>query len=337
MAPWPAEGALFPRPRLSYIEPILAMEKFMRTLPAVLLAALLAFGPGLADARPGMGGSMGSRGSHTWSAPPSTAGAPYGASPFTRSFTPNSGYGNPGYRSGGGYGYSRPTFGRGLMGGLLGAGLFGMLLGGGFFGFHGGFGFIGMLLQLLLLFVVGRWLMARFFGAPAMAGAGNFARGTFPPLNQNASQAPRPTGGAFGRPGGQQIAISSADYQQFSQLLQGIQAAWSNHDLNGLQAMATPEMVSYFNEQLSDQASRGVRNRVTDVRLQQGDLSEAWAENGRQYATVSMRFSMIDVTTNAAGQVVDGSPTERITATEFWTFVRAAGGHWLLSAIQQAK
>ncbi len=36
----------------------------------------------------------------------------------------------------------------------------------------------------------------------------------------------------------------------------------------GLQAMATPEMVSYFADQLSQQVSRGVRNTVTDVRLE---------------------------------------------------------------------
>jgi predicted lipid-binding transport protein (Tim44 family) len=50
-----------------------------------------------------------------------------------------------------------------------------------------------------------------------------------------------------------------------------------------------------------------------------------------------MRFSMIDVTRDAAGRVVDGSPTERVTVTEFWTFLRTPGGHWVLSAIQQAR
>ncbi len=104
-----------------------------------------------------------------------------------------------------------------------------------------------------------------------------------------------------------------------------------------MQRIATPEMVSYFAEQLAEQASRGVRNTVTDVQLEQGDLSEAWTEQGRDYATVAMRFSMIDVTRDAAGRVVDGDPTERTQATEIWTFVRAPGGRWLLSAIQQTR
>src|SRR6202041_1187580 len=108
-------------------------------------------------------------------------------------------------------------------------------------------------------------------------------------------------------------------------------------DLNALRAMSTPEMVGYFSEQLSDQASQGVTNTVTDVHLESGDLAQAWAEAGREYATVAMRFSMIDVTRDAAGRVVDGSPDEHVTATEIWTFVRSRGGHWILSAIQQAR
>jgi predicted lipid-binding transport protein (Tim44 family) len=37
------------------------------------------------------------------------------------------------------------------------------------------------------------------------------------------------------------------------------------------------------------------------------------------------------------GRVVDGHPSERVQATELWTFVRAPGGRWLLSAIQQTR
>jgi predicted lipid-binding transport protein (Tim44 family) len=179
--------------------------------------------------------------------------------------------------------------------------------------------------------------MRRFgYGMPAFAGMGGFARTMF----QQPGRAPGMAGGTgFG--GGaaraRPVTLAPPDYQMFSQLLQGIQTAWTQHDLNALRAMATPEMVSYFADQMADQTSRGVRNQVLDVRLQQGDLSEAWAESNREYATVSMRFSMIDVTRDKAGRVVDGSPTERVTVTEFWTFLRAPGGHWVLSAIQQTR
>jgi predicted lipid-binding transport protein (Tim44 family) len=94
-------------------------------------------------------------------------------------------------------------------------------------------------------------------------------------------------------------------------------------------------MLSYFSEQLSENASRGVINRVTDVKLLQGDLSEAWNEGNADYATVAMRFALTDTTVDrASGRTVEGgSPSE---VTELWTFMRARNGGWLLSAIQQA-
>jgi predicted lipid-binding transport protein (Tim44 family) len=238
----------------------------------------------------------------------------------------------------GGQPYNSRPFGggfmSGLMGGLIGVGIGGLLFGHGFFGGGmQGFGFLGFILQLLLLVWVGRFLFRTFFGGqPMMANGPNmFSRGGMAGGGMPGS------GGGFGRGTPAQIQISPADYQQFEQLLKGIQAAWSAHDLNGLQALATPEMVGYFNEQLSEQASRGVRNIVSDVSLVSGDLSQAWAENGREYATVAMRFSMTDVTLDGTGRVVDGSPSEHVTATEIWTFVRSPGGHWVLSAIQQTR
>lgn len=295
---------------------------------ATIAALALALAPGLAEARAGSGSSMGSRGSYTYSAPPSTSTAPYSASPMQRSMTPqNQPYANPGYQG------SRPGMGSGFLTGLVGAGVLGMLFGHGFFGFgHFGIGHLfGLIIQIVIVVWLVRFLMRMFGvgGAPSLATGPNvFVRGQMP------AGGPRPTGG---RAGGPPIEIGPQDYQQFEQLLAGIQAAWSAHDLNGLQAMATPEMVSYFADQLSEQVSRGVRNQVGDVHLLSGDLAQAWTENGRDYATVAMRFSMVDVTWDTAGQVVDGSPSEHVTATEIWTFVRSPGGHWVLSAIQQAR
>jgi predicted lipid-binding transport protein (Tim44 family) len=296
-------------------------------LLAALLAATLVLTPGLADARAGLGSSFGSRGSMTFSAPPATNTAPYSAQPFQRSLTPsNPSYGSRGY----GMGYGHSSFTSGLLGGLLGAGIGGLLLGRGFWGGGLGFGgFFGLLLQILLLVWLAKFLMRMWRGgSPVVAGGPSmFARGP--------GYRPMPTGGAGGPPS---LAIGPGDYQAFEGTLQAVQAAWSKQDLNAMRALATPEMVSYFAEQLADQASRGVRNEVRDVHLLQGDLAQAWSEGGRDYASVAMRFSMTDTTFDAAGRVVDGSPTEHVTATELWTFLRSAGGgHWLLSAIQQAR
>ena len=250
-----------------------------------------------------------------------------------RSVTPNTP--SPGYPGSmaPNSGFSRSSgFMSGLMGGLIGAGIGGLLLGHGFFGGMMGFGgFLGFLLQIGLIVLLVSFLVKLFRRqSPAYAGGpGMFARDGAPGRG--------PMGG-FGSGGGAApIQIGPQDYQSFEELLQGVQAAWSRHDLNALSGMATPEMAGYFNEQLSEQASRGVRNEVTDVRLLQGDLAQAWREGNRDYATVAMRISMIDVTRDTYGRVVDGNPSEHVTATELWTFVRSSGGRWILSAIQQTR
>lgn len=308
------------------------MRRTSLTLAAVAALAL-ALSPGLAEARAGGGSSMGSRGSMTWSAPPSTRTAPSSAQPMQRSVTPSTP--SPGYPGGmaPNSGFSRSSgFMSGLMGGLIGAGIGGLLLGHGFFGGMMGFGgFLGFLLQIGLIVLLVSFLVKLFRRqSPAYAGGPSmFARQGAPD---------RGPMGSFGAGGGTApIQIGPQDYQAFEEVLQGIQDAWSRQDVNALSGMATPEMLGYFNEQLSEQASRGVRNEVTDVRLLQGDLAQAWREGNREYATVAMRFSMIDVTRDSLGRVVDGNPSEHVTATELWTFVRSSGGRWILSAIQQAR
>src|SRR5215470_17296427 len=130
-----------------------------------------------ADARVGGGSSSGSRGSRTFSAPPSTPTAPGTAQPFNRTFS-QPGSPSTGSRIGGGF-FNRP--GAGLLGGLaagfLGAGLFGMLFGGGLFSGLGGFASIlGLLLQIALIVLVVRlamsWWHRRQMTEPAYAGAG---------------------------------------------------------------------------------------------------------------------------------------------------------------------
>ena len=128
-------------------------------------------------------------------------------------------------------------------------------------------------------------------------------------------------------------------------LFQGIREAdrdWidrtvgSDADVAALWSRATPEMAGYFQEELNENARNGVINRIDNVRLVQGDLSESWREGATEYATVAMRYTSVDYTTQrATGQVVEGDkqPFER---TELWTFMRSQGGDWLLSAIQEA-
>jgi len=305
------------------------------------LVGLLAFVPGLAEAKMGglMGGGAGSRGSRTFSAPPPTNTAPTTAAPIQRTITPTPGAQQPGLNPG----LQGPGFGRGLMGGLagglLGAGLFGLLTGHGFFGGIGGFfSIIGFLFQIALLAALVRfafmWWQNRN-AAPAAAGG-----------------RPRPTmaaftgGAGFGagaapqRPKPQPLQLSAADFPAFERLLGQTQDAYSREDSAALSRLTTPEMANYFNEELDQRRRQGLVNRISGVKLLQGDLAEAWQEGRDEYATVAMRFALIDITQDRAnGRIVSGDPTQPTQSTEVWTFRRPAGAGpdaWRLSAIQPA-
>ena len=295
-------------------------------VPAVLTIAA-------ADARVGGGSSSGSRGSRTFSAPPSTSTAPGSAQPFNRSMTqPGSpGMGAPA-PAGGGF-FNKP--GRGMLGGLaagfLGAGLLGMLFGGGMFGGLGGLSSIfGLILQIELILIVVRlamkWWQRRHETASAYAGA--------PPAPGAQSSFRTATGFGLGS-GSAPLEILPGDYETFERLLGEVQAAWSDEDIAKLHTLATPEMVSYFTKDLEANRARNVVNKVSGTKLLQGDLAEAWREGETDFASVALRYSLVDRTLDrTTGQLVEGSETP-MEATEVWTFLRPRGANWELSAIQQ--
>ncbi len=324
-------------------------------LAMALAFPLLMIAVSAADARAGRGGSVGSRGSRTYSAPATTTTAPNAAQPFNRTMTQPGTTAPRGAPAAGAA--ARPGMGMmgGLMAGLLGAGLLGMLFGGGLFSGLGSLSsFFGLLLQIVIIVMVVRFAMSwwRRRNANAAAYEG--------PANGPAPSAGGPqtnlrsmlggglgaggpgagaTGGGFGLGGGAAasapLEIKPDDYEAFERLLGDVQAAWSNEDIEKLHKLATPEMVSYFTDDLTANKQQGVLNKTTDVKLLQGDLAEAWREGVTDYATVAMRFSFVDKTIDrASGKVVDGSDTP-VEATEVWTFSRRPGEGWELSAIQQ--
>lgn len=337
------------------------MSFFNRTRRlARLLAVLIAVGlpasivvASVADARVGGRSSFGSRGSRTFAPPPMTNTAPSTAQPMQRTITqpgqPGGTMANRATPAQPGGMFSRGGLLGGLAMGFLGAGLFGLLAGSGFFSGLGSFaGILGLLLQLALIFFVAKlalnWWRRR--NAHAYAGMpGN--------VDPNAQTSQRDglghgvsagaglgsglgsgLGGLFGGSRGETVNIAKEDFDAFERLLGQTQHAWSHEDMVTLRRLATPEMAGYFAEDLAANQERGVVNKVTDVKLLQGDLAEAWREGDADYATVAMRFGMTDTTTDrASGRVVEGGQPEE--ATEMWTFRRERGGEWLISAIQQ--
>ncbi|MDB5538534.1 MAG: hypothetical protein JWQ89_261 [Devosia sp.] len=306
-------------------------------ISALLATLIMAFSLVAVDtAQARRGGSFGSRGMFTQRSVPATPAAPRVTPPVQRTMT----NGTQQNANRVGAPMARPSlfggFGGALLGGLLFSGLFGMLFG---FGF-GGFG--GMLALLVQVAIIG--LIVAFFlrrrQRPAVAGGGPLpyqARNPSPNYGGGPAAASTPRSNASRRAGARdQIGITDADLAVFEKRLAELQDAYSREDYDALRRITTPEVMSYLAEELAENAAKGVRNEVYDVKLLAGDVAEAWRENGTDYATVAMRYESRDVMRDrTTGQVVSGD--DRVTQTaEVWTFVRRPGTNWLVSAIQEA-
>lgn len=326
-----------------------------RRWAAVFLTAIMLLAPAVAEARAGgsyrLGGggsfsSMGSRGAQTFNF--------NGAAPIQRSLTPQTGpaspYGaQPGYGYGGSYGYG---YGHPFLSGMFG-GFFGSWLGGMLFPHWGmGYGVGGMFGSIFSwLFLLGLvWFLFRLFGrggssmgyggvnygGPSMMGPGMMGYGGY-----GAGIGPMSSFPAYGQPRQATIGVAQSDYQEFENILQGVQTAWSNGDLAALRHFTTPEMLSYFSQQLAENESQGVINKVENVELIKGEVREAWDEGNLHYATALMHWRARDYTVRSdghpsTGEVIVGGDAQHATeASEMWTFARSPGGRWLLSAIQQ--
>lgn len=313
-----------------------------RWVEILTLCGALALAPSLAAAKMGglLGGGAGSRGVKTYSAPPATNTAPSTAAPIQRSVTPP-----PATQQQPGFAASQGSFGRsmlgGLAGGLIGAGLFGLLTGHGLFGGLDGFAsMIGFLIQFALLAFLARlalqWWQNRNLATAGGARPNAFAFSGAP----GAGFRPGFGGGpATRRPQAAPLQLAAADFPAFERLLAQTQDAYSQEDTAALGRLTTAEMAGYFSEELAERRRQGVVNRISGVKLLQGDLAEAWREGSDEYATVAMRFALIDVTLDrASGRIVSGDPRQPTQSTEVWTFRRPAGAGpdaWRLSALQQ--
>jgi predicted lipid-binding transport protein (Tim44 family) len=315
----------------------------LRSLVAYLaVAATLAFVTVGADAAPKM--NSGSRGSRSFSAPPPTATAPNAARPLERSMTQPGGssVARPAAPAAPGGFFNRPGLLGGLAAGFLGAGLFGMLFGHGLLGGLGGIAsFLGLILQVGIVAMIAmfawRWWQRR--SQPASAFAGGAPSRDVTPNDPQLRTNFRGLGGFGGSAPSVSdipVEVKPADFDAFERILGEVQTAYGAEDLGALRTRMTPEMLSYYSEELAKNSSRGVINHISDVKLLQGDLAEAWREGDDDYATVAMRYSMVDrALDRASGRMVEGD-TKPQEATELWTFRRTRGGQWVLSAVQQA-
>jgi predicted lipid-binding transport protein (Tim44 family) len=308
-----------------------------RILLALFFCASVALAPAIAEARAGgsSGGrssSMGSRGLRTYE---NNNAQPLGrsTSPLTQTpAQPGLGPGMPSSAYGSGSFFQRHPFMTGLAGGFIGSWLFG----------HSGYAAdgtsggsaMGILLEVLIIGAL-IYFAVRLFRRRAFSNG--WPGGTPLSMARSAGASAAPVR----RNRGRDINLSDADLSAFQAVHGAVQKAWSDGDLGQLRRLMTPEMLSYFSEELTRNAGQGVQNIVSDVQLVKGELSESWDEGDLQYATAYMRWRAIDYVTRLGRPsgdpeaIVSGNPRVAVEAEEVWTFVRRRGGDWLLSAIQQ--
>jgi predicted lipid-binding transport protein (Tim44 family) len=227
----------------------------------------------------------------------------------------------------------------------------GLLLGGGLTGGLAGLAsFLGLALQIGLIVLIG-WLLFSWWqrrnqpatamgpsmrDMPSSPSSYNYGGGTGSALGGGLGSGLGSYGANAARSSNpDEIGTTSADFEDFERLLDEVQTAYGAEDIGKLRNLVTPEMLSYYMEDFNANASRGVINRLSDIKLEQGDPAEAWREGDTEYCTVAMRYSLKDeMVDRTTGRVIDGGADQ---AVEIWTFMRARGGKWIVSAIQQAN
>lgn len=337
----------------------------------VLLACVALLVPDLAWARAGGGRSVGSRGMKTYSAPT------YRAQPIQRSMEPRpqaapnyQSQPQPGFAPQPQMGFMPQRSGwspfwSGMAGGFLGMGVANMLFG------HSGYGVgtvpgttpgmavpgdgmqqasgggagsaLGGMLKLVFfggLLWFG-WRMLRRRMSYAANPLGSMFSNLMPGQRTNFAAPIGSTALGYGGGGTQHgempLSITTADQDAIGALLPQIQTAWSSGDLERLRPFVTSEMQRYFSEALAANSSRGLANKVEQVRLLQAEVLESWAEHDMEYATARLRWRAQDYMVRLDDrQVAEGDATTAEEIEEIWTVTRARGGNWLLSAIQQA-
>lgn len=318
----------------------------------LVMSACLALGGWLlqaeAEARAGRGGSFGSRGSRSFSAP-----KPYSAPRTTQPTRPSP---SPAAPPPGAMAQPAPpagsfwrSFGGGVLGGLAG-GLFGGPSAHAAPGATGGFG-VGLLDILLLAgiaymiyaFIKRRREAAALAAGPALQSSSAEQLGYQPAYQAPSYYEVQPEPDLDLEEGLRHIKQMDPSFDetrfpdQVMDFFFRVQGAWANRDLSPMKRELTEEMHRILQEDADRLRAEGVINRLENIAVRSVDITEAWQEQGSDYITVRVYANLLDYMVNdKTGEVVSGSKTEPVKFEEYWTFTRPVGPNdWKLAAINQ--
>ncbi len=105
-----------------------------------------------------------------------------------------------------------------------------------------------------------------------------------------------------------------------------VQTAWSESRYGAIRPFVTDPMFQSLRFWVEKYERAGLRNRLEDVKLEQVRLVKIEVDAWYEAITVRLWGSMKDSTLDRSGAVVGGNATTDRRFSEYWTFLRAAGG-----------
>ncbi len=293
-------------------------------------------------ARVGGGGSLGSRGSRSYSSP-SRSYSSTPTRPMGTQTSPSGAMGQPAAQPS-----MMKTFAMGALGGVVGSMLFGGLGYGGGFGGGGmggsGFGIVEMLLICGILYFIYRFFTRR---KREQSAADAYLRTSTTAPSYGTSMTVAPQDQVYGE-GDIQAGIdhirqmdSSFDEKRFTDLSMDnffkIQGAWANRDMSSVKGILTDEMFNILRSDAEKMKADKKTNKLDNIAVRSTEITEVWQENGMDFITVRFLANLLDYTVSDAGELLSGSKTDPIKFEEYWTFTRPVGNNpWQMSAINQA-
>lgn len=323
------------------------MKKIIMALIVLVAFSIFTFSDVYARAGGGKSGGMGSRGSKTYNAP-SKPSQPSQSSPSQvnrqqQPVTPAP-VAQPS-RWGGFMG----MLAGGILGGLIGNMLFSSFAHGGMgSGGYGGPGLFDIILIGLIIYLVYRFFIKKkqqqepaYAGNYQYSGQGYGQQSQIPTYDTSA-QPVYDTANEDLQRGISHIRQLDAyfDEKKFKEITTDIffkvQAAWMARNMSPVREVLTSEMYNLMTEEVDKLKQQGRINRLENIAIRTIEITEAWQEEGKDFITVEINANVLDYVTDEANRLIEGSNTEPVKFTEYWTFTRLAGpNRWQLSAIQQ--
>jgi predicted lipid-binding transport protein (Tim44 family) len=112
-----------------------------------------------------------------------------------------------------------------------------------------------------------------------------------------------------------------------------IVSAYAKGDAKALRPLLNDEVYSGFASAIAERDKAGLRLESTLVRVISSEVVDARVDGRVAFVTVKFVTEQVNVTRNAVGTVVDGSPEKSTVVTDIWTFARntrATDPNWTL-------